>query len=96
LITSIDGQVFGRHIIESRVADDKFLFQEYIVAAIQFTGKREATNPRICWQKQMCFVKFQFKIWLCASGMEGPKEQERVFHVRVLLGGSPSVLNFHD
>lgn len=60
--------------MESSAANSKFLFQEHIVAAIQFTGNWEATNPRICWQKQVCFVKFQFKIWLCASGMEGPRK----------------------
>lgn len=49
--------------MESRT-DGKFLIQEHIVAAIQFIGNWEATNPRICWQKQVPFVKFsvQFKI----------------------------------
>lgn len=50
---STDGRVFVRHIVESRAADGKHLIQEHIVAAIQFIGNWEATNPRICWQKQV-------------------------------------------
>jgi len=58
--------------MESRAADGKFLIQEHIVVAIQFIGNWEATNPRICWQKQVRFVKIgvQFKRWSCVSVME--------------------------
>lgn len=55
---STDGRVFVRQIGESRTDDGKPLIQERTIAAIQFIGNWEATNPRICWQKQVSFVKF--------------------------------------
>ena len=47
--------------MESRNTNPRVI-QEHIGAAIQFIGNWEATNPRICWQKQVSSFEKLFQL----------------------------------
>jgi hypothetical protein len=90
--------------MESRAADGKYLIQEHIVAAIQFVGNWDATNPRICWQKQVSSLEIlvQLRAWsrvsvtrnMCRFFGRAYSMQEVMRVVRRDIFGTESFINW--